>query len=210
MAKAKVEVTHKFSINKKYYTGTVYEWNLPTGHTCPHALECLVKVDRETGKFTSDYSAYRCYASSAERFPSARKARWRNFDFVKAGGIPDIPKNAKAIRIHASGDFFSQTYFDMWLEVARRHPDVEFWAFTKSLSYWVNRKDVIPANLVLTASWGGDQDHLIDANGFKSALVVDPNDPKASDGSMPIDTNDDLARTKGVSFILIDNLKKKK
>ena len=41
----------KFVKNVKYYSGVVYEWNLPTGSTCPFALECKVTVDRTTGKF---------------------------------------------------------------------------------------------------------------------------------------------------------------
>lgn len=28
----------KFIKNTKYYDGVVYEWNLPTGSTCPFAL----------------------------------------------------------------------------------------------------------------------------------------------------------------------------
>lgn len=36
-----------------YYSGTVYEWNLPAGYTCPFAKECLVKVDLKTGKIRS-------------------------------------------------------------------------------------------------------------------------------------------------------------
>ena len=75
----------KFSKNKKYYTGIVYEWNLPTGTTCPFAVECKVSVDRVTGKFTSHGSVFRCYASSAERFPSARERRWMNYEYVKKG-----------------------------------------------------------------------------------------------------------------------------
>ena len=31
---------HKFVKNTKYYTGVVFEWNLPTGSTCPFTLEC--------------------------------------------------------------------------------------------------------------------------------------------------------------------------
>ena len=188
-----------------YYTGIVYEWNLPTGHTCPYAVECFVSVDRETGKFSNNSTAYRCYASSSERFPSARLSRWRNFDYIKGGGIPEIPKKAEHIRIHGAGDFFSQKYFDMWLQIARDNPTVEFWAFTKSLKFWVNRINDIPENLVLTASYGGKDDNLIKEHNLKSALVVDPNSAIAKDGSFPIDTNDDYARIKDVKFILLDN-----
>ena len=87
----------KFVKNTKYYTGVVYEWNLPTGHTCPFALECLVKVNRETGKFENKSNAYRCYAASPERFPAVRNHRWANFEWVKAGNKPIIPKGCKAI-----------------------------------------------------------------------------------------------------------------
>ena len=60
----------------------------------------------------------RCYAAAAERFPGVRDARWRNLDAVKkAKDIvalinPAIPKKADRIRIHGSGDFFKQSYFD--------------------------------------------------------------------------------------------------
>ena len=41
----------KFVKNTKYYRGIVYEFNLPTGTTCPFAKECKVTVDRMSGKF---------------------------------------------------------------------------------------------------------------------------------------------------------------
>lgn len=195
----------KFTRKTNYYTGVVYEWNLPTGHTCPFADECLVKVNRETGKFQNSSNAYKCYAASAERFPGVRNHRWNNFEYVNNGGIPEIPKKAKAIRIHSSGDFFNQKYFDMWLELCRENPDVEFWAYTKSLKYWVKRIDEIPTNLVLTASYGGKHDNLIEEYNLKHSIVV----PSKKDAiGMPIDTNDDEARKPGVNFFLIDNFAK--
>jgi len=194
--------------NTKYYTGVVYEFNLPTGTTCPFAMECKVTVDRYTGKFDIKRGAYKCYASSAERFPAVRQSRWNNFEYVKHGGIPEIPKDCKAIRIHASGDFFNQEYFDMWLELARSRPDVEFWAYTKSLTYWENRLDAIPKNLVLTASWGGKHDRLIVKHGLKSAMVFKSIDEVPS--GMQVDYNDDLARIPNLSFALLDNAFNKK
>lgn len=120
----------KFVKKTGYYTGTVYEWNLPTGTTCPFALECKVTVDRQTGKFDVHRGQYKCYAASAERFPGVREHRWRNFDYVRAGGVPEIPKACRAIRIHSSGDFFNQQY---WLELARSNPHVEMWAVNFAL-----------------------------------------------------------------------------
>lgn len=198
----------KFIKNKKYYRGDVYEWNLPTGTTCPFALECKVSVDRYTGKFDVYKGAYRCYASSPERFPAVREHRWKNFEFVKAGGIPEIPKDCKAIRIHASGDFFNQAYFDMWLKLAYANPDIEMWAYTKSLSYWIARLDEIPDNLILTASYGGRQDKLILEYGLKHTIVF-KSETEVPEG-MPIDFNDDYARMPHINFALLDNHKQKK
>ena len=196
----------KFIRKTKYYTGVVYEWNLPTGSTCPFANECLVKVDRHTGKFDNKSNQYRCYAAAAERFPAVGNHRWNNFDFVKSGGVPIVPKKAEAVRIHMSGDFFNQEYFDTWLTICNNHPDTEFWAYTKSLGYWVNRLNGIPKNLVLTASYGGKQDHLIKEYNLKHTTII-KNKSEAVNGN--IDYNDDEARKPNVNFYLLDNHVKK-
>jgi hypothetical protein len=199
------EFKGKFVKKKDYYTGVVYEFNLPTGFTCPMALECLVKVDRITGKFDNKSSAYKCYAASSERFPGVREHRWNNFDYVRNGGIPEIPKDCKAIRVHMSGDFFNQDYFDMWMNLAKQNPDIEFWAYTKSLSYWVNRINEIPTNFVLTASYGGRQDDLIEKHNLKNVIVY--SDLNMVPKERPIDKNDDWARVPIQNFALLDNMK---
>lgn len=197
----------KFIKNKTYYSDTVYEWNLPAGTTCPFAKECKVSSDRITGKFTTHSGSFKCYAVKSERFPAVREHRWNNFDFVKRGGIPELPSDCRRVRIHASGDFFSQEYFDMWLNLCRESPAVEFWAYTKSLPFWVKRIDDIPANLTLTASYGGKYDDLIDAYQLKSAKVY--RSISIVPPGMRVDTNDDLARIKRESFALLDNNAKK-
>lgn len=199
----------KFIKNTKYYTGIVYEWNLPTGTTCPHALECKITVDRITGKFNiRDTGSYRCYAASSERFPVVRESRWKNFEYVKSGGIPVIPKDCKNIRIHASGDFFNQKYFDMWVDLAIKTTDVNFWAYTKSIQFWVNRLSVIPNNFILTASYGGKQDHLIKEYNLKHTIVYKSKEDVPV--GIPIDTNDDYARLPNINFALLDNMKNSK
>jgi hypothetical protein len=198
----------KFIKKTTYYSDTVYEWNLPTGVTCPFAKECKVSVDRFTGKFDIKKGAYRCYAASPERFPAVREHRWNNFDFIRNGGTPELPKDCKNVRIHASGDFFNQAYFDMWLQIARDNPSVNFWAYTKSINYWVKRIKEIPDNMVLIASYGGTHDVLIDTYKLKSAKVYE--DLSKVPEGMPVDTNDDYARIKNISFALLDNNKVKK
>jgi|TARA_R100000951_G_C2576632_1_gene160528 hypothetical protein len=193
-----------FTKKTKYYTGVVYEWNLPTGWTCPYAKECLVKVDKTTGKMDNKSNAYKCYAASSERFPAVRDSRWGNFEQSKVS-IPQLPKKVEAVRIHASGDFYSQEYFDKWIEFCKDNKDVEFWAYTKSLNFWTKRLDEIPDNLTLTASWGGKFDYMIDKHKLKNALVIRKEMLK---DNMIIDTNDDVARQKDVSFYLLDNNEK--
>ena len=104
-----------------------------------------------------------------------------------------------------SGDFFSQAYFDQWLEICEENSSVEFWAYTKSLNYWVNRLGSIPENLVLTASYGGKHDRLIDEHDLKNVIVVKSKEEAIG---RPIDYNDDIARQPNVNFYLIDNFAK--
>ena len=40
--------------------------------------------------------------------------------------------NIKIIRIHASGDFFSREYAEMWKRIAANNPAVRFWTYTKN------------------------------------------------------------------------------
>lgn len=195
----------KFVKNKTYYEDIVHEWNLPTGSTCPFAKECKVTVNRATGKFDNQSHQYRCYASSPERFPAVREHRWSNFEHVRAGNDPVIPSDCTAIRIHASGDFFNQEYFDMWLRLAHQHPHIQMWAYTKSVRYWITRMNQIPSNLILTASYGGTDDHLIDLFNLKNVKVYADIDSVPAD--RPIDVNDKWARIPGVSFALLDNTK---
>jgi hypothetical protein len=209
MSKTNLKVT--FSGPMRYYKDIVYEFNLPAGHTCPQAKECLMKADRETGKMTNGPSQrFRCYAAAAERFPSVRDARWLNLEAIKkAKDIvalinPAIPKNAHRIRIHGSGDFFKQSYFDAWIEIARLNPDKLFWAFTKSVQFWVNRLNAIPPNLIMQASRGGKKDHLIEEHALKSATVFRTLDEAIKSG-LPIDIDDEYACSNQGSFALVDN-----
>ena len=51
-------------------------FSLPSGHTCPGALDCLSKADRDTGKITDGkHTEFRCFQASAEAvYPSLRNA----------------------------------------------------------------------------------------------------------------------------------------
>jgi hypothetical protein len=116
--------------------------------------------------------------------------------------LDSLPPSAGVVRIHVSGDFYSQTYFDAWLEVARRRPDTLFYAYTKSLPYWVRRKDELPNNLVLTASYGGTHDHLIEKHNLRYAKVV-LSEAEAAPLGLELDHDDSHAMKQGPSFALL-------
>jgi hypothetical protein len=180
-------------------------FSLPSGHSCPFAHLCLTKADKNTGHITDGpQQEFRCFSASAEAaFPSVRKARWKNWELVqkhlKNGNLAqklsaDIPEKTKFVRIHVAGDFFSQDYFDAWLEVARLRPKTIFYAYTKSLPFWKKRLSTIPHNLRLTASLGGKKDKLAGQLLLPTAQVVlHPKQAKLA--KLEIDHDDSLAKT---------------
>ena len=188
-------------------------FNLPAGHTCPFAKECLSKAHPLTGKIVDGtHCRFRCFSASAEsQHKTARNSRWHNFnllfrkttqemaDLIEAS----IPTKARLVRVHESGDFFSQAYLDAWLEVARRKPDVVFYAYTKAIPFWLNRLTKILSNFKLTASLGGTHDDLAEKHGLKTAYVAF-SEAEANIRGLEIDHDDSLAYgTNEKSFALL-------
>jgi len=206
----------KFSRGNSYLGKGVWCFNLPSGHTCPGARECLVTVDRHSGKMTKGrHCKFRCYSAVSERFPAVRNQVWHNYAALlglKQIEMMDLiwdslPAKATQIRIHTGGDFWSQEYFDAWVSIAMVKPDIRFWAFTKSLPFWIARLAHIPDNLVMTASKGGKHDHLIEPYNLRYAEVF-PTRREAKRSGLEIDDADVLARKRGDSFALVDNYAK--
>jgi hypothetical protein len=105
-----------------------------------------------------------------------------------------LPKKAGVIRIHVAGDFFNFKYFLAWCKVARMNPNVLFYAYTKSLKFWIqaDAKNLIPDNLVLTASRGGRLDDLIESYNLRETIVVH-SEQEAWDKGLEIDHDDSHA-----------------
>jgi hypothetical protein len=164
------------------YKPVVYSFSLPSGWTCPFALNCLSKAHRITGKITdSKHTTFRCFSASDEaRSPHARRQRWHNFDMLRQLDFEDmvtliassLPHDCDICRVHVGGDFFNQKYFNAWLHVARLFPTKQFYAYTKSIPYWIASLDNIPSNFILNGSRGGSRDNLMDEYNLKIAEVV--------------------------------------
>jgi hypothetical protein len=113
-----------------------------------------------------------------------------------------LPADAGCVRIHVAGDFKLLNYFDTWLEVAVRNPRCRFYAYTKSIPFWVKRMEAIPPNFLLTASRGGKADCLIDEHGIREARVVYSEAEDEALG-LEIDHDDSHAALPGPSFALL-------
>lgn len=186
--------------------------SLPAGFTCLGAKDCLSRSNRITGKLTDGIgSKFRCYAATSENlFPNVRFGRWNNFELLKGKTLPELvelishslPRKIKLCRIHASGDFFSQVYFDAWIEVAKLFPQITFYAYTKALPFWVNRLNDIPANLRLVASLGGKFDEMVKVYNLRHVEVVF-SFKAAKDKKLPLDDDDSLAWKSKGNFALL-------
>jgi len=130
---------------------TFLDANLVERNTCPGALACRPV----------------CYAKQGGyRFPASIAARKHNLllsqgsTFV-ADIVADLARmrSVNTVRIHDSGDFYSQEYFNKWADIARALPYLTFYAYTKSLN--LDLTD-IPENFKVTQSLGGKHDALVD------------------------------------------------
>lgn len=179
-ALAQVEGVAKYLANGR----KVYSFDLLSGHSCPFASQCKSKVVLVEGKRTiqdGPNTEFRCFSASQEVvYTNLYNLRANNFNTMRA--MDDSHDMANAInaampsdlgvcRIHVGGDFFNRVYFDAWILVAKSNPDKLFYAYTKSLRYWVSRID-IPSNLILTASYGGLDDDMIEEYQLRSSKVV--------------------------------------
>lgn len=176
----------------------VYSFNILAGHTCPFAKDCRSKVIKtKKGLRIKDgpKCKFRCFAASLELKTVVYESHRQNSEIVKMSKqeivlalLKAIPKRAKIIRIHVSGDFCSQKYFDAWLEVCECRKDIVFYAYTKALKFWIKRMEKIPANLCLTASEGGIDDYLIKQYKLRKAVVV----YHKNETNLPIETNETI------------------
>jgi hypothetical protein len=112
-------------------------FGLPSGKafSCPGATSVCEKI---------------CYAGNLERvFKGVRAVLETNWNQLKDADLDTMislldtmldefeieaeKRNAeKLFRIHWDGDFFSEEYTFAWENVIRLHPDVQFWAYTRS------------------------------------------------------------------------------
>ncbi|GAA4626850.1 hypothetical protein GCM10023196_036780 [Actinoallomurus vinaceus] len=157
----------------------VWNWSLPalaarlrdgsTVRTCPAAGVC----------------AQVCYARQGTyRFPSVQARHLANLEYVLADldgwrrQMTDELHEMRFqggdawVRIHDSGDFFSDEYLLAWLRVMASARHVRFYAYTKEIARF---KKLVEPDPPKTFRWvyslGGTEDHLVDLEADRVADV---------------------------------------
>jgi len=207
-ANAKTQALKNDSELADYLTDNrkIYSLDLLSGYSCPYAEKCLSKaVVQPDGKRKikdGKKTEFRCFSASQEvQYTNVYNSRKHNFDLLRNLRYNDmyelinssLPKNAGIVRIHVAGDFFNDEYMHAWYTVALNNPRTLFYAYTKSLRFWLSVNEFpILHNFVLTASYGGRDDHMIDQFNLRSAKVVF-SEAEAEELGLAIDHDDSHA-----------------
>ena len=189
------------SQNSELRPDGIFNWSLPafgvrltngtTMNVCPNAGAC----------------ASFCYARNGTyNFSNVKGRHIANLEYILEEPeawfnqmLEEVQKPkmvGKFIRIHDAGDFFSEKYLNLWLQIAIQTPEVTFYCYTKEVSMF---KRVVepncPPNFRYLYSMGGKEDHLIDKENDRHAEVF-PDDAAILDaGYSNQDASDLLAIT---------------
>jgi len=177
-----------------------------TGEKIPYKGDVQVNKGKD--------SEYDCYAANQEmQYDAVRENRWHNFDLLKSAGDAnsqadlivkslyyqfDTEGEKDTVRIHESGDFYSGEYLQAWINVAKRMPDIKFYAYTKSIPFVKKLEKEIGGlpNFIITLSEGGHRDKDLGDVDIKEAKVYESPEALFNAGVM-LDLDDKLSREKG-------------
>lgn len=152
-----------------------------TGRTvCPFAKDCV--------KY--------CYAQKGNyKYPSVIKGLNNRYelsktaDFVPKMNATIILERPTHVRIHDSGDFYSIAYLNKWISIATQNKDVIFYAYTKSIKFFVDGL-LLPKNLKIIFSEGSKTDDLINVNEDRHARIFKSKELLKAAGYIDASNND--------------------
>lgn len=155
----------------KKMTGVkTYNWGIPAYksqsgfRTCPNAAACAIGCYATMGAYT--------FSNVAKVF-EARLVLSKSDAFVRVISAELTRRQVKRLRVHDSGDFYNEEYLLKWFNIMRRHPHVQFYAYTKmvTLIKKYQRLGLAPANFTVVFSQGGTQDKLINTKSDRHSRV---------------------------------------
>ena len=130
--------------------GIPADYSFDGGNTCPAANACRGVCYAKQGRYI---------------MAGVKNARMHNFNASRdyasfvSSAIADLTRLVKrynVVRLHDSGDFYSQEYLNAWKAIANAFPNTIFYAYTKSLHLDIESDK--PANLRIVQSLGGKYD----------------------------------------------------
>jgi Gene product 88 len=160
--------TRLLTQNREMKAIGVWNWTLPawagrladgrTYNTCPSAGVCRHVCYARHGTYLWPVVKDRHEANL--RFVLDDLAGWEAAMIVELGSV----KFAGGwVRIHDSGDFFSDEYLLAWLRIIHARPEVNFYAYTKEVDRFRRLVEPVPpSNLRWVYSYGGTQDAALD------------------------------------------------
>tara|TARA_R110000868_G_scaffold144788_2_gene364208 strand:+ start:325 stop:936 length:612 start_codon:yes stop_codon:yes gene_type:complete len=162
---SKLKKTSK-SLNLRVFNFGIPAYKSASGKlTCPMADECI--------KF--------CYAKKGAYIWSNVKPAFekryelsKTDNFVFEMNAEILKKKPDYVRVHDSGDYYSQAYLNKWIEIAIHNPSVRFYSYTNMVDMML--KTSLPDNYDIIFSDSGKQKHLIDDRKHRHTKIFSTKD----------------------------------
>jgi len=154
------------------------------------------KSGKSTCPFAGGCQAY-CYAQKGNyiRFPAVQELMEKKYEISKQDNFNSLmneeiqKKKPTHVRIHDSGDFYSPLYLQKWVDIANDNKEVIFYAYTKSIKFFVEGLTV-PKNLKIIFSEGSKTDDLIDVKKHRHARIFKTSNELTAAGYIDASAND--------------------
>lgn len=157
-----------------------------------------------------------CYAKQGTYVwtPVRAAYEWRLAQTLESGFVGAMgsalqvarPKNGDGlvVRIHDSGDFYSEEYYKKWERIAQANPRVLFYAYTKMVSMtnnWRSYRRIHAPNFRIIHSYGGTEDTAIDRRRSHSRVFDSYSELEAAGYTSAMD--DDIIATESIKIGLV-------
>ena len=181
--------------NAKIFNFSIPAYKTKSGKvTCPFASACVKYCYAQKGNYT--------------RYPIVQEVQEKKYEISKQPNFNSLmnaeikKKKATHIRIHDSGDFYSIKYLQKWVQIAEYNKEVIFYAYTKSIKFFVNGL-LLPDNMKIIFSEGSKTDELINAREHRHARIFKTSQELNAAGYIDASENDLQAITENKKVGLI-------
>jgi hypothetical protein len=128
--------------------------------TCPKAGECKKWCYAQMGNYIKSNPAVRLNMQKLN-YLFNHYGEWKNRLIAEINRRKESGE-VFTVRWHDAGDFISDKYLDIAIEVAKATPNVPHYAYTKMIDM-VKAKGELPPNLLIRFSFGGEEDMPTDS-----------------------------------------------